>query len=60
MKFTATYLGTSCQDWKTGNSYNLEINNNSMMVYKAGTSIKKVYRSLTEFLKDFNHVIAIS
>jgi hypothetical protein len=57
MNLSATYTGTSCEFWKTGKTYDITINNNSMMVYRAGTSIKKVYRSLSDFFKDFNNVI---
>ena len=57
MNLSATYTGASCEFWKNGTTYEITINNNSMMVYRTGTSIKKVYRSLTDFLKDFNHVI---
>lgn len=57
MKVTATYTGTSCEFWKNQQNYELLINSNSMMVYKNGTSIKKVYRSITEFLKDWTLII---
>jgi len=58
MKFTATYTGTDEPLWKNGKSYKLFLNRNSMMVYQAETTIVKTYRSLHDFLSDFNIIIA--
>ena len=57
MNFTATYTGTEDALWKNGKTYQLFLNRNSMMVYQAGTTIIKTYRSLHDFLSDFNTII---
>jgi hypothetical protein len=57
MNFIATYTGTEDALWKKDKSYNLFLNRNSMMVYQAGTTIVKTYRSLHDFLSDFNLII---
>jgi predicted regulator of Ras-like GTPase activity (Roadblock/LC7/MglB family) len=57
MIITATYTGTSCEFFKTGTTYELYINSNSMMVYINETGNKKVYRCLTDFLKDWGLII---
>ncbi|WP_396153678.1 hypothetical protein [Flavobacterium sp.] len=57
MNFTATYTGTDDSLWKNGKTYQLFLNRNSMMVYQAGTTIVKTYRSLHDFLSDFNLII---
>lgn len=57
MTFTATYSGIDEAHWKNGKPYKLFLNRNSMMVYQAGTTIVKTYRSLHDFLNDFNTII---
>lgn len=57
MKFTAFYIGKEDDILKKDKCYNLHISNNSMIVYVDGTRIRKVYKSLSDFLKDFNAIV---
>lgn len=60
MNFTATYTGISCLEYRNGQTYELKINNNSMMIEKAhGTGIRS-YRSITEFLRDWSNISEVS
>lgn len=57
MVFTAVYTGKEDDILKKDKCYNLHISNNSMIVYVEGNRIRKVYKSISDFLKDFNNVI---
>ena len=56
MNFTAIYTGTEEPLWKKGKPYKLFLNRNSMMIYQSETTIKKTYRSLHDFLSDFDKI----
>ena len=57
MNFTAFFVGQPCSQWENNKCYNLTIINNSMIVVQKDTNIRKVYKSLSDFLKDFNAIV---
>lgn len=59
LKLKAKYIGKTCAGFDANTVYEIELNNNSNIVFQVKNNIRKPYKSLTEFLKDWTDITHI-
>jgi len=56
MTITAQYKGTTNQNWENGETYTVTFNSNSMIALKNDSKDRIIYRSITEFLRQWDNI----